>query len=750
LARAAAAAMFGKDTRREGQSAMKQFRTAASLFGLVGLAAMAPTAARAQDAVASAADDGDEIVVTAQRRAELSRDVPITITALSAESLETAGANQLTDIARVTPALRFDSAATFVQPTIRGVGTAVVNVGGGGNVGIYVDGFYAPNPAASDFDLLSLRSIQVLKGPQGTLFGRNTTGGAILVSTAEPGDTLGGEMKASYGRFDSWKLQGYVTAPLAEGIAVDLAGLYRRGDGYFTNDFTGDKRAGAYENWSVRTGLKVALSERISFIARYSHGDVDDPTMMNTTIYSDPVFGVGTNLPAAGYAQRIGHVTLDDPAESFTKSDVFQLTGKFDLGFADLTSYTQFRDESTRILEDLDHTSFKVFGIHILVDDETFSQEFLLTSKPGDRLQWTAGLFYLRYKDVFHTRLATPTPADRFSSLALLKLGTTTKTLADFADFTYEVTPRFFITAGARYAKDKVDDPFFSFPQPGIEDPVLTPVAPLKDHKVTPRVVLRYKPSDDSSVYVSYTKGYKAGLIDFGAFDRNAVKPEDIDAFEIGYKYDDRALAVELAGYYYDYKNLQVSLYKGANATAQVVNAADSTIYGIEGQVRYRVSDSFEVNAGASWTHARYKNFADAPIYTRCLTAECAAGGLSFVVVPTPLNDVTMQRTPSFTGNIGARYAVDLGGGQLDLSGNLYYTSKFYFGPSGVQFPQKGYEVLALRAEWTDPSEHFSLALFGDNVTNSRYQTQIQYNSFGVGSVWSAPATWGVQVGAKF
>jgi iron complex outermembrane receptor protein len=626
----------------------------------------------------------------------------------------------------------------------------VVNVGGGGNVGIYIDGFYSPNPAASDFDLLSLNSIQVLKGPQGTLFGRNTTGGAILVSTRDPSEQAGVEVKASYGRFDAVKLQGYATAGLGDGIAADIAGLYRRGDGYVRNLFTGSRRDGAYENWAVRAGLKIEPAEGVSFLARYSHTNTNDPSLVNVNIYQDPAFGVGSNLPASTYTTVPGKVTLNDPAESFNQSDVYQLTGKFDLGFADLTSYTQFRKDHTRILEDLDDTAVKIFAIHIIVDDKTFSQEFLLTSKPGSRLQWTTGLFYLDYKDIFHTRLGAATPQDRLASIAYLKLGTTTRTLAGFADLTYEITPRLFLTAGARYARDKIHKPFFSFPQVGIEDPVLTPVPGLKDTKITPRVVLRYKPSEESSIYASYSKGYKAGIIDFGAFDRNVVKPEDINAFEIGYKYDDRRLALDLSAYYYDYKNLQVSLYKGANATAEVVNAANSEIYGLEGQVRYRISGRFEVNAGAAYTHGRYKHFADAPIYTRCTSPDCVANGLSFVVVPTPLDNVTMQRTPAFTGNVGGRYGADLAGGALTLSGNLYYSSKFYFGPSGIQFPQKAYEVLALRAEWTDPSEHYSIALFGDNVTGTRYKTQVIFGSFGIGSAWSAPATWGVQLGAKF
>jgi iron complex outermembrane recepter protein len=277
----------------------------------------------------------------------------------------------------------------------------------------------------------------------------------------------------------------------------------------------------------------------------------------------------------------------------------------------------------------------------------------------------------------------------------------------------------------------------------------------IKRDTVTPRFVIRYKPTEQTSIYASYTKGYKAGIFDLGGGSVLPVRPEKIDAFEVGFKYDDRRLSFETAAFYYDYKDLQVSLFQDARAV--IVNAASSEIYGAEAQVRYNVSDRFQVNAGATWVHARYKDFPGAPIYTPCLTLPdafdpggCALTGTSFVIVPTDLRNVTMQRTPEFTGNIGARYRTEIGGGELQLSGNLYYTSKFFFGPSGIQFPQKAYEVLSLRAQWTDPSDTYHVALWGDNVTNSRYKTQVQYDNNGIGTNWSKPVTFGVEVGARF
>ena len=255
---------------------IRTFGTMTSAVALIGTFALLPSAASAQDGAAEERSS-DEIVVTAQRRDEKSLDVPITVTSLSPSVLETANVQDLSDIAKITPGLRFDFASGYSQPTIRGVGTAVVSSGAVGNVGIYVDGFYSPNPIATDMQLLKTRSIQVLKGPQGTLFGRNTTGGAILVQTADPSTEASGEVKFSYGRYNEFKAQAYGTFGLGENLAMDVEGMYSRGDGFATNIGT-NKRVGDYENWSARVGLKAELSDSISVLLRYQHNSIDDPT----------------------------------------------------------------------------------------------------------------------------------------------------------------------------------------------------------------------------------------------------------------------------------------------------------------------------------------------------------------------------------------------------------------------------------------------------------------------------------------
>ncbi|MFD1959372.1 TonB-dependent receptor [Novosphingobium panipatense] len=437
-------------------------------------------------------------------------------------------------------------------------------------------------------------------------------------------------------------------------------------------------------------------------------------------------------------------------------TDVLQGTVRADLGFADLTSYSQYRSENTDMSQDLDYSGLDLFQLGLPNRNETWSQEFLLTSKAGSRLQWTAGLFYFENTDTYITFIDN-FGNDPNSRVRLGGSSTTVKSYAAFLDATYEFTPQLFLTLGGRYSRDKVVDAYWNRQFVATE----VPVPSISNDKFTPRAVLRYKPTDQTSIYASFTKGYKAALLDVGGscqtpatnFVCNDVRPEDINAYELGFKYEDRGLSFEAAAFYYDYKNLQVSIFR--TATAELINAATSEIYGLDGSVRYEVTPGFQINAGASYVHARYKRFNNAPIYVRCTeappeyAATCGAG-VTFVVVPTTLEDVTMQRTPEFTGFLGARYETEMAGGELALSGNLFYSSSLFFGPSGIQFRQGGYETLALRAQWSGPDARYHVALFGDNVTNSRYRTQAQYSSYGMGANWSQPATYGLEFGVKF
>lgn len=557
---------------------------------------------------------------------------------------------------------------------------------------------------------------------------------------------------------------------------------------------TGQRHPGKFENWSVRAGLKAALSDTISVLLRYQHSDTDDPTyyLVNSTVdrsgeagffrmvspAGQAIYGksssVGLPLANLNTPRSLIATAPNDIASNLglvfrSKSDTIQGTVKADLGFADLTSYTQYRKDKSVNIEDLDATGAPGFDIYIGIKNETISQEFLLNSQPGSRLQWTAGLNYFQNKDDWSDIRASLGGSPFFP---LGGSSTKTKSYAAFADLTYEIMPsKLFLTLGGRFSHDEVTDAFFitnAFtPFTGYEGPngqnvpssgppgTVIGVPDLKDDSFTPRVVVRYKPTSQSSIYASYTRGFKAGILNVGGSSQQPIAPETNDAFEAGFKFDNRQFSFDMAGFYYSYKNLQVSSFQ--NGAARIRNAASAEIYGLEGQARYRVDNHLTVNGGASWTHARYKSFTNAPYYSYCDPSVtsfanpliCTQGPGGITETTTNASGFHMQRSPDFTANLGMSYGFDMAEGRTTLSSNLYYTSKFYFDPE-QQFPQKGYALLSLRAQWVDSSNRFTVAAFGNNVTNKQYQVQVLANTTGVASVWSAPATYGIELGAKF
>lgn len=707
------------------------------------LAASMPAAAFAQ-ATGEEASDG-EIIVTAQRREEKAKDVPITLTTITSESLGNGDVQQLSDIAKLTPALRFDNYGGFAQPTIRGVGTAVSASGAGSNVGIYIDGFYAPNPLSADFQLLSVESVTVLKGPQGTLFGRNSTGGAIQVTTSKPSQEARGIAEVSYGRFNSQKYQAYVTGGLSDNIAVDLAALYRSGDGFVRNIATKSNKDAAYDAWSIRAGLKVDLSDAASLTLRYTHADTQDPTSLvaNSYVENGKTLSVGAIIPGAITATKYNEVSNTSRTYFDSLVNAYQLTGEFDLGFASLTSYTQYRDESSQSFLDLEGSNIPVFDVDFFITDKIFTQEFLLASQGEGPLKWTVGAFYFSDKNRFErlNGYISGGPAGLIS-----KSQTDTSSAAAFADLTYSIASNLFVTAGLRYSHDAVKNGgFFLGPLAG--NGGFVPIPKISDNRVTPRFVLRYKPSDASSLYASFSGGHKAAILNPNGFATAPVKAEKIQAYEVGYKYNARGLSFDLSAYHYNYKNLQVASYNGTQSL--INNAANSRVNGIEGQLAYKVTDAFSLSLGAAYTDAKYKSFPGSPAFYQCLALACGAGYGLFPTVSIDASGFRMARSPKFTGNVGARYEMDMAGGKVGLSGNLAYTSKAYF-DSSQQYFQKGYELLSLRAEWTDASDRFTLAVYGDNVTNSKYYNQILPGQFAIQTVWGAPATWGVSGRVKF
>ncbi|MCJ2180854.1 TonB-dependent receptor [Novosphingobium album (ex Hu et al. 2023)] len=761
-------------TRWSGGAGLRDFSRVVFLGGASAMALMAmPEGAAAQATEAAADNTSNAIVVTAQRRQELSRDVPITVTSASAGQLEAANVQSLVSLPKLAPGVRIDQQGSYTQPTIRGIGTTLVQTGVGSSVGTYVDGFYLPNALALDFDFVNVTGIQVLKGPQGTLFGRNTTGGAILVSTADPGTETGGSVEASYARFNARKIKGYVTAGITPDIAFSIEGQYSAGDGFqHANLYDGSlatgggyapgvsiRHPGAYEKWSVRAGVKAWLSDSATLMLRYMHEDRDDPRgVLDGTYAKDgQIYSAGDALPGTVFALGRRDFVANARTSFRLRADTVQLTGEFDLGSADLKSYSQYREEQIAQFLEGDYSSASVLALSLPERDKIMSQELVLNSKPGGRLQYSGGIFLFRQKVAAKVDLAAPFAAlyglapDANTFFDYSATGAKISTYAAFADLTYEVFDRFFVTGGLRLSRDEVKDPYYQT-YPGVAG-LFTYQSNRKDDKLTPRIVLRYKPTQETSIYASFTKGYKSAIPDYRSTSGSEyLEPEEVTAWEAGFKYGTGHFSAELAGFYYDYKNLQNGYYRVGETILS--NAAKSRIKGLEASMRYDFGNGFEVSAAGTYLDAKYRNFPSAGYFAPVIYRDTDGDGVNdfegFNTSSTVAADGNrVQHAPKFSGNVSARYASELAGGRLVTSASLFHTSKIYFDAAN-QFSQGTYDILSARVEWTDPSDHWTVAAFGDNLFDETYYTQIQVGTAAAGVIYGEPATYGISLRYRF
>jgi iron complex outermembrane receptor protein len=725
---------------REHRARSGSLSVSGAVAAALYLAAQAAMAGEAAGAPGTDQSVLAEVTVTAETHSEKIQDVPISISTESADVLQEKGITDLNQLAEVVPAMRIDYSGNTVQPTIRGVGSQVAGPGLTSNVAIYVDGFLIPDPTATDLSLVNISSVNVLKGPQGTLFGYNATGGAIQITTPTPDHTTSGFVRAGYGSHQDENAAFYGTTGLGDLFAVSVAGSYDQGNGYITNIATGDKDAGQYAVWSIRPKLLFTPTDSISFLLAYTYSSTDNPWPNDTIARNGQT--IGSIVPGNLIATGRGEVSGNAPNFVHQNTDATTLTSTFKFSAADLVSYTGYREDGVRQGLEYDDTPANIYAAEWQIPDKTFTQELDLTSKGSGPFQWVLGGFYMHYEDIYHYQTNNSATATGFPYVPIFSSKNTTESYAGFADGTYQVSDNWFLTAGGRYSHDQACLSFDLYPYALLGNGCTTFT------NFSPRVVARYKIDDTSSMYASYTEGYKSGALPGSAFSFTPVQPEKIDAFEVGYKLSAGAIRANVAAFYYDYKDIQVTAY-GAGGTSITQNAADSHIYGLDGDFVWQATRDLTFNLSGAYTHARYQDFDGAIAFNQDLNAHSASYG-EFLTSEVNASGYQMQRTPNFAGNVGAHYGIDLNGsGRLTLSASLYYTSSFYF-DAVEQLPQAAYSLLNLRATWTDPTGHIDVSLFGNNVTNTTYFAANFTDTFASRAVYGAPALVGGTVTYRF
>lgn len=689
-----------------------------------------------------------DIIVTATKRGERLQDVPAAITAIAGDDLSARGLVDLKGLATQVPSITYGQHAGSTQISIRGVGSTVDSGLTEPTVALYVDGIYLPRSTMALLRGVDVERVEVLRGPQGTLYGRNATGGAISYVSKAPSREFEGSATASTGSRGAWGLEGYVSGPLAEGVFVRLSGGHQEDNGFVRVVNTGQRLGNVNDDY-VRLAVRLEPTDRLSvdLAVRY-----EENTGANA--YQQLLTPAGALIPpTAGQTVAPHRIFGDGPFSQVQKTLI--LSGTVEAALSDnvtLKSVTGFIDHKNRISFDADATDYAFYNaIDAVRPSESFSQELNLVGESG-RFEWILGAYYFEedFSFVlpvdFVNGLPTGDPATSLPPGTRVLGGSLrdkTRSFALFGDATYSLSDWLRLNVGLRYNTEKkrfTSDNGATIPGVGFVG-VTGVKSQFQSDKLLPKVALQFDLSDDVNGYVQYQKGYKSGGQNLQLLPQ--YLPESIDAYEVGLKTQlfDRRLTANFAGFYYDYSDLQVTITIPPATT--LVQNADVKVYGFEADLNLQVTDAFRLNAAATVLHARNKRFAS-------IDDANPSAGLQ------DLSGKRISRAPDFTFSGGMEYRVDLGGSLLNaltLRGDVSYSSDVvlrYFGrPNDVQ---RRHALLNFSAALTDIDEKTSLRAFINNVTDKRYRLAVSYlGPIGayVGN-YGPPRTWGLQLNRKF
>ncbi|RAK51433.1 TonB-dependent receptor [Phenylobacterium deserti] len=670
-----------------------------------------------------------EVVVTAQKRAERLQDVPLAVTALSGETLTERQVNDTNALATVVPSLTFTQNNNVSNSTfrIRGVGTSLFNQGSESSVSTVIDGVVLARQAQGFVDLAGLERVEVLRGPQGTLFGKNATAGVINVVTSRPSETLRARVDATLAEQDEYRVKGVVSGPLAPGLKGLLSGFYNDVGGHITNVATGKDKNG-FESWGVRGKLEWDPTETLNLLltSDYRETDADccQPQYLQVTT---PL--LAQLLAPVVASKRNRQVNIDVPSFNNTEQWLTSLQADLQLGDFTVTSITAYQrfDFDNNVDVDGLNTPRPIFvpfsnGRGILnggpAGVRQWSQELRLTSPAGERLTYVAGLYYLNL-DVtrgFRRRLGNcvaggangpavfgqpcnvPTYTSTFHSAE-----SETDQIALFGQGEFALTDRLQLLAGARLQREKVS---YSANRPGLalvagDVPQLAASrgsGSTEDDDLSGKVGLKYEISDTAQSYVTWTRGYKGAAYDIEVTanfaNQTPVAPETVEAWEAGLKLElfDRRLSLNTAAFYADYANLQVQAARvdavsGITSFAPT-NAGSSVSKGVEVEWFGQVAQGLTVSGGVTYL--------DTSVDVDGLTCPTPLQNSATVSTGSPLNACyrttptgsallnvrggRLPNAPEWRGSLTVRYERDL---TADLNGFVQVTAS---GQSGVNF----------------------------------------------------------------
>lgn len=736
-------------------------------------AAKADAADNGSTASGPAATDegGDDILVTARRQAERAQDVPIALSVLSGATLERTGGYTLTDVQFQVPSLTaFNSNPRNSSVGIRGIGVSSASDGLDTSVGVYIDNVYLGRPGMALADLIDVDRVEVLRGPQGTLFGRNNSAGVLNITTRKPEFTFGATAELSAGNYSYNQQRLSVTGPLIDGLlAFRVTGFNTHRDGVLDNIKTGIA-ANSIGRSGGRVQLLATPSSNLTFGLSADFSIEDDTCCVSATKLVLPANLSATTgrtlqaLAALGYVPQrsLGYTQNNSPQNMKTDQKGVSLQADWDLGFATLTSISAWRYWHFSPLQDSDGTPLDVIQVNVAqTKDDQYSQEFRLASRP-ERFNWQVGtyLFHQRLKDHFilnqfgvdasnfyttYARLANPAAAAIViapGSQYLDDVDTTVDSVAVFGQANYEVTDRLTLTGGIRYTHDKrwgkSDTSFVGTPYAATSIPFHYDVS-VKDDNVSYLASASYKLAKDVLAYASYSTGYKGSGMNLNsavsAGTPLVLSPEKVKNWELGLKsqFFDRRVTLNLSAYSTDLTGLQANIVPSNGNRSYLANVGNVRSRGVEIDASVRATDNLTFSGNGSYNDAHYTSYKNAP---------CPVG----VTGVCDLTGRPLFQAPKWVANGTVDYHVELSDGTRPyaLAQVSYRSSTFGTADAGPYSRIEAYTLANFRVGAVFAKGRYDLSAWINNAFDKKYFQNLSTTAI----VGTSPFAYAGQLGA--
>ncbi|MCK9541386.1 MAG: TonB-dependent receptor [Novosphingobium sp.] len=678
------------------------------------------------------------------------------ISAFSGEALQSQGINTTKDLTLVTPGLNMTQSSFSPQPTIRGIGTRGVSASEESVVPVYIDGVYQPFLASTVLDLNNVERIEVLRGPQTALYGRNSTGGAINIITYTPSQTPAMRASISYGRFNEIIAKGYVSAG-TEFIQADLAALYSTDDGYLADL----QRPGTKRGWSrshaLRGKIRLTPADNLEVILAGTTMRHDDTLSTSSQPYKDNT--TARRLSPDTYVSLKPFQQNGTGGELNQKSDNASLTVRLGLDSIDVTSIVGYDKSYLYTFADVDGSALNVTSLPTDYYSKSWVQELYATSANDGPFNWIIGETYF-WRDSGSYRSQTLSGVNVATDASGTQI---TKALAFYAQGTYAMTDALKVTLAGRYTTEKKEHSYRN----NLTGATTAESRTFNDF--SPSATLQYTFSPDANIYLRGGKGFKSGLYaaTTPSYDAtgatNSVRPEKVWQYELGTKFRVAGLLnVNLAGFYTDYSNLQVNIRP--NNVSRLQNAGKAEIYGLEGEISARPVDRLNLHLGFMKLWGSFKDFADAqgniartdlyPTPANAQTAGCPVlpgtpigGGVACTFDASGKHII---RTPMFTISGSFNYEIPFeNDSAMTLAANFYHAGKEYRDADNrVTLP--GYTVVNGEIGYRLPSSDVKLSLWARNIFNEVYNIYILTGATADTTVYAKPRTIGMRLDARF